>query len=313
MIDLAQHLPELKDMLNRSLRGDITIEVAVPEQSCAVKVDPSELELALLNLAVNARDAMPNGGALRITAEPVALDGKPAEDGLRGEFVAIRVADTGSGIAARGSAARVRAVLHHQGGGQRHRAWAEPGLRLRQAVRRRRDHRQHGRPRHGRSRSICRARRICRRLRSRPPERESRAAARRHGACWWRTSAEVAEVASAYFQQLGYMVKQVASANAALELIGNDPKIDLVFSDVLMPGGMNGLELGQRSAGAIPAIPVLLATGYSDGMRDARRAGLCRAAKAVRSRRPRAGVARGARPRSRADNARGGLVAGATR
>ena len=82
VIDLTQHLPELKDMLNRSLRGDIAIEVAVPRGSCAVKVDPSELELALLNLAVNARDAMPNGGAVGITAKPVVLKGKAVEEGL---------------------------------------------------------------------------------------------------------------------------------------------------------------------------------------------------------------------------------------
>ena len=98
-LDLAQRIPELKDMLNRSLRDDITLEVAVPEEGCTVKADPSELELALLNLAVNARDAMPSGGTLRISVEPVALTGSPAEDGLSGAFVAIRVADTGSGIA----------------------------------------------------------------------------------------------------------------------------------------------------------------------------------------------------------------------
>src|SRR5262250_331978 len=86
--DLTEQLPELKDMLSRSLRDDITIEVVVPDPSCAVKVDPSELELALLNLAVNARDAMPNGGALSITAEPVVLEGKAAEEGLSGEVVA---------------------------------------------------------------------------------------------------------------------------------------------------------------------------------------------------------------------------------
>ncbi len=100
VIDLTERLPELKEMLNRSLRGDITIEVVVPDQSCAVKVDPSELELALLNLAVNARDAMPNGGALSITAKPVMLQGKAAEEELSGEFVAICVADTGIGIPA---------------------------------------------------------------------------------------------------------------------------------------------------------------------------------------------------------------------
>jgi two-component system NtrC family sensor kinase len=82
-------------------------------------------------------------------------------------------------------------------------------------------------------------------------------------------SPEVAEVATAYFQQLGYMVKQVANAHEALELLANDPKIDLVFSDILMPGGMNGLELGHAIRRRYPAIPVLLATGYSDSARDA--------------------------------------------
>src|SRR6266545_2968028 len=100
VIDLTERLPELEEMLNRSLRGDITIEVAVPDESCAAKVDPSELELALLNLAVNARDAMPSGGGLGITAKPVVLKGKAVEEGLSGEFVAIRVADNGSGIPA---------------------------------------------------------------------------------------------------------------------------------------------------------------------------------------------------------------------
>ena len=78
----------------------------------------------------------------------------------------------------------------------------------------------------------------------------------------------VAEVGTAYFQQLGYMVKQVANAREALELLGNDPKIDLVFSDILMPGGMNGLELGHAIRQLYPTLPVLLSTGYSSGARD---------------------------------------------
>jgi two-component system NtrC family sensor kinase len=101
-----------------------------------------------------------------------------------------------------------------------------------------------------------------------PTERE--AAPRRAGTVLMvEDSPEVAEVAAAYFQQLGYMVKQVAGGNEALELFGKDPKIDLVFSDVVMPGGMNGLELGQAIRERYPATPVLLATGYSEGVRDA--------------------------------------------
>ncbi len=98
MIDLAARLPEIKDMLSRSLRGDIDIRLGVPRRPCAVKVDPNEFELALLNLAFNARDAMPSGGTLTISAKPVVMRGKSTEEGLSGEFVAVRIADTGTGI-----------------------------------------------------------------------------------------------------------------------------------------------------------------------------------------------------------------------
>jgi two-component system, NtrC family, sensor kinase len=98
VINLAERLPEIKDMLSRSLRGDIDIRLGVPRRPCAVKVDPNEFELAVLNLAFNARDAMASGGTLTISAKPVMMRGTSAEEGLRGEFVAVRVADTGSGI-----------------------------------------------------------------------------------------------------------------------------------------------------------------------------------------------------------------------
>jgi two-component system NtrC family sensor kinase len=95
------------------------------------------------------------------------------------------------------------------------------------------------------------------------------AAARAGTALLVEDNPEVAEVAAAYFQQLGYLVKQVTNAREALELLGNDAKIDLVFSDILMPGGMNGLELGHAIRRLYPAMPVLLVTGYSDSFRDA--------------------------------------------
>jgi len=98
VIDLSQRLPLLRELLTRSLRGDIEIKVDVPDGLCAIRVDPGEFELAILNLAVNAKDAMPTGGTLSIRAKPVMLKGEASEEGLSGEFVAIRVADTGHGI-----------------------------------------------------------------------------------------------------------------------------------------------------------------------------------------------------------------------
>jgi two-component system NtrC family sensor kinase len=267
VIDLTQHLPELKDMLNRSLRGDITTEVVVADQSCAVKVDSSEFELALLNLAVNARDAMPNGGALSIAAEPVVLEGNPAQEGLRGEFVAIRVADTGIGIppdvlphvfepffttkeVGKGTGlglSQVYGFAKQAGGAVTVASTVGRGTvitlflpRTKELV----------------APSIAPA--------------EHKGAPQRTGTVLLvEDNASVAEVATAYFQQLGYMVKQVAGAQEALELLGHDAKIDLVFSDILMPGGMNGLELGHEIRKLYPAMAVLLTTGFSSSARDA--------------------------------------------
>src|SRR5581483_7573784 len=99
-VDLTQKLPMLRELLTRSLRPDIEIKVELPELPCMVRVDPGEFELAILNLAINAKDAMPNGGTLSIRAKPVTLKGEASEDGLAGEFVALRIADNGYGIPA---------------------------------------------------------------------------------------------------------------------------------------------------------------------------------------------------------------------
>jgi two-component system NtrC family sensor kinase len=267
VIDLTQRLPELKDMLSRSLRDDIAIEVVVPDESCAVKADPSELELAMLNLAVNARDAMPNGGTLRITVKPAALEGKAVEEGLSGDFVAIYIEDTGSGISpdilphvfepffttkdvGKGTGlglSQVYGFAKQSGGAATVTSTVGRGTAITLYL---------PRTQELPAPSLARM--------------ELEAAPRRAGTVLVvEDNPEVAEVATAYFQQLGYMVKQVAGAREALELIGNDPKIDLVFSDIVMPGGMNGLELGHAIRQRYPAMPVLLATGYSDSVREA--------------------------------------------
>lgn len=100
VIDLAQRLSVLQELLTRSFCTDIEIKVEMPDTVCAVRVDPSEFELAILNLAVNAKDAMPKGGALSMSAKPVTLKGDAGEEGLSGDFVAVHVTDTGQGIPA---------------------------------------------------------------------------------------------------------------------------------------------------------------------------------------------------------------------
>jgi len=95
-VNVRSFLDDVTTLLRPSLRTDIEIVIETNDQLWNVEADPGALELSLLNLAFNARDAMKDGGQLRISASNVVLNGEP--EGLRGEHVALRVADNGSGM-----------------------------------------------------------------------------------------------------------------------------------------------------------------------------------------------------------------------
>ena len=272
VIDLSQRLPLLRELLTRSLRADIDIKVDVPDSLCAIRVDPGEFELAILNLAVNAKDAMPAGGTLSIRAKPVTLKGEATEEGLSGEFVAIRVADSGHGIPAdvltrvfepffttkevgKGTGlglSQVYGFAKQSGGTATITSTEGSGTAITIYL-----PRSHEAPQ--------------------PPAPQSQAEAPVEPAgtvLLVEDNADVAEVGAGFFQQLGYRVRSVANAQAALAALRLDGDVDLVFSDILMPGGMNGLDLAREIAERFPDIPVLLTTGYSAGAQDAVRQGV---------------------------------------
>jgi two-component system NtrC family sensor kinase len=87
-------------------------------------------------------------------------------------------------------------------------------------------------------------------------------------------NADVAEVGAGYLRQLGYRVRSVVNAQAAVAALRLDPEVDLVFSDILMPGGRNGLDLAREIGKRFPDIPVLLTTGYSASAQEAVRLGV---------------------------------------
>jgi two-component system NtrC family sensor kinase len=230
-------------------------------------VDPSELELALLNLAFNARDAMPSGGTLTIAAKPIVLRGNVGEEGLNGEFVAIRVADTGEGIptdvlprvfepffttkeVGKGTGLGLSQVygFARQSGGA---ATITSTLRRGTAI------------------TLFLPRSFEATVQPREPVIAAGAPPPAGTVLLVEDNADVVEVASAYFADLSYRVKVAASAQAALDLLGSESGIDLVFSDILMPGGMNGLELAREVRARYQQIVVLLTTGYSSSVHEA--------------------------------------------
>ncbi len=272
VIDLSQRLPQLRELLTRSLRADIVIKVEVPDDVCATRVDPGEFELAILNLAVNAKDAMATGGTLSIRAKPVILKGEASAEELSGEFVAIRVTDTGQGIppdvlarvfepffttkeVGKGTGLGLSQVygFAKQSGGTATITSAEGrGTAITIYL-----PRSHEPPQP-----------------SSPPSQAETPAEPAGTVLLVEDNDDVAEVGAGYFRQLGYRVRSVAHVQAALAALRLDGDVDLVFSDILMPGGKNGLDLAREIGARFPAIPVLLTTGYSASAQDAVRQGV---------------------------------------
>jgi two-component system cell cycle sensor histidine kinase/response regulator CckA len=101
LLDVNTTVGRILSMLRRVIGEDIHIETDLSSTACAVLADPVQLEQVLMNLAVNARDAMPDGGLLRFRTSAVAIDSAPATDGVTlppGKYVSIVVEDTGVGI-----------------------------------------------------------------------------------------------------------------------------------------------------------------------------------------------------------------------
>jgi signal transduction histidine kinase/CheY-like chemotaxis protein len=249
------------NLLRRSLHAEVDLEVDLPKDVRAIEVDPGQLELALLNVGLNGRDAMPEGGTLRISARNVSLD-EPAA-GLTGDFVAISVQDTGVGIAPELQAKVVEPFFTTKEIGK------GSGLGLSQA--------------YGFAKQSGGALRLESVLGqgttvtfllpataaapaapapTRPAEPE--AAAARGTVLVVEDDPDVADLAVQLIRELGYTVRVTPSARAALDLLRQGEPVDVVFSDIMMPGGMNGVELGRAIRAHFPDVAVLLATGFSD-------------------------------------------------
>jgi PAS domain S-box-containing protein len=259
VISLRQRLAEFRDLLASSARGDITLVIDIPRNTWPVAVDIHELELALINLVVNARDAMPGGGTTTITAKNLRLQSEDTLDGLCGEFVALTVADTGCGIEAdilpkvfepffttkqldKGTGlglSQVYGLTHQSGGTVTITSQLGNGTSVTMFL-----------PRT-----------------DRPLSETSTAAAEppRGGetVLLVEDNLEVQETVGMLLDQLGYRVFRARSAATALQLLQAGEAVDLVFSDIIMPGELDGMALARQVKEEYPDIAVLLTSGYA--------------------------------------------------
>jgi signal transduction histidine kinase/ActR/RegA family two-component response regulator len=270
VVDLGRRIEAMSLLLERSLREDITVRYDIPPGLWPVELDPAQLEMALLNIAVNARDAMPNGGVVTFAAH-----NRPAitVEGKKGDFVELSVTDTGEGMAPetvqrafepffttkvmrKGTGlglSQVYGFSHASGGATLISSAPGQGATITLYF-----------PASAKP------------LSPQAPAFEPTSAAAPPGTVLLVEDEDaVAQAVSAMLGELGYRVVREADAMSALAVLdrGEEP-IDLVFSDMIMPGPMDGAALAETLTQKRPGLPVVLTTGFSEAAKEAVRKGL---------------------------------------
>ena len=275
-IDLNQQIPRMHDMLRQAVGETVELEIMPPADVWPVNADLTQLETAILNLCINARDAMkPKGGSLTIEVGNVALDHSYCiqnDEVMPGDYAMIAVTDTGCGIpkenvdkvfqpffttkapeAGSGLGLSMIYGFVKQSGGHI-KIYSEVG--------------------HGTSVKIYLPRAKAEaapvpvfevapvpaaspELPPQPPHKPVVLVVEDNDA--------VREVAAAMIEDMGFETLQASNGNEALRIIEERGNIDLVLSDVIMAGGMNGPELASRALKVRPELKLLFMSGYAPG------------------------------------------------
>jgi PAS domain S-box-containing protein len=259
-IDFSERIGAIREVLDAGVGSAVRITFDIAREIWPIRTDVSEFETALLNLVINARDAMPDGGTVTISARNVVLDEAP----LAGEFVAIDIADTGLGIPAdvvdkifepffttkpigKGTGlglSQVHGFAHQAGGTVKVASELGKGTVFSILLPRGTD----------------------------VPARETAEVMPFRGSgtvLLVEDNPDVAIVSIGLLEQLGYRVRRVPDAESALRELEQNG-VDFVFSDIVMPGKMDGLTLAHHLRLIRPGLPILLATGYSEAAADVR-------------------------------------------
>jgi PAS domain S-box-containing protein len=271
-IDVSHLVNEMEEWIRRTVGPEVVVEVSTTSGLESL-VDQNQLENALLNLCINARDAMPQGGRLTIETASVCLDERMARelDLPSGQYVALSVRDTGSGMASEvvqrafdpffttkpsgmGTGlglSMIYGFVHESGGRARIDSKPNQGTTVCLYL-----------PHHvGEVAQAEEARQI----EAPAALAEASHADQRRTVLVVEDERTVRELISEVLVELGYSVIAVADGVAGLEHLQSDTPIDLLVTDIGLPGGMNGRQLADASGALHPGLEVLFITGYADG------------------------------------------------
>ncbi|MGX7708487.1 response regulator [Methylobacterium sp. Gmos1] len=262
-VDLNAVIRGMDDLLGRSLGGFVQVERALSEDLWPAKVDPDQLELAILNLCINGRDAMPEGGIVALSTRNETVQGSTDPNLKDGDYAVIAIRDTGTGIppeilgrvfepffttkgVGQGTGLGLAMVfgLVQQSGGT---------IRIDSAV-------GHG------TTVLLYLPRSHEAVEAAPATQASPAPApRRARVLVVDDDPQVRHVTASFLNGFGYDEVEVPSGEAALERLTAE-RFDIVVADLAMPG-MSGLDLAEAVRGRFPALPFLLVTGHAEAAR----------------------------------------------
>ncbi|ACA14818.1 PAS/PAC sensor hybrid histidine kinase [Methylobacterium sp. 4-46] len=263
VVDLNGVIRGMDDLLGRSLGGFVQVDHALAPDLWPARVDPEQLELAILNLCINGRDAMPDGGIVTLSTRNVVVAGSPDPDLPDGDYAVIAIADTGTGIPpeilsrvfepffttkAQGQGtglglAMVFSLLQQSGGTIRIDTEVGRGTRVDLYLPRAHEPVETDEARAGAAV---------------PPRRRARILV-------VDDDPQVRHVTASFLSGFGHEAVEVPEAEAALARIEAEP-FDLVVADLAMPG-MTGLDLAEAVRGRRPDLPFLIVTGHAEAAR----------------------------------------------
>lgn len=268
-VDVPALLDRLTGLLARTIGEDVELTVRHGPDPCAAMVDAAQLESAVLNVCINARDAMPRGGRLTIETATVDLDDQymGAQLGLEpGEYVSIAITDDGVGMPpdvvqqafepffttkapGRGSGLGLSMVYGFATQSRGHvRIYSEPG--------------------HGTTVRIYLPSAPVSDIESRPtvagPAPGRAMAGQGERVLLVEDDELVRDVVAAQLRGLGYRVSEAGDGPTALALLRDAGPFALLFTDIVMPGGMNGRQLADAARRVVPDLPVLFTSGYTE-------------------------------------------------
>jgi len=267
-LNLNHVISSFTKMLKRVIGEHIALKCTCADELPSVNADVGMIEQMLLNLIVNARDAMPQGGSIVITTEAVSVDASYAEthpEAQTGKFVCIAVSDTGTGIypeylprifepffttkeAGKGTGFGLATVY---GIVKQHQGWIEVASQVG----------------NGTTFKIFLPATFAVAAKKTVPPRKAIHAGRREKILLVEDDADVRTVTRGVLEGSGYQIWEAANGLEALNVWKtNASQIDLLLTDIVMPGGLNGRELAERLSGERPDLKVILMSGYNSDL-----------------------------------------------